>query len=1021
MSPIVPGSSGAADGVTGPRAGARKVYWLAPHPHPNDEAGSLAADTMRVQIAAPETSRRDFLKLAGFSMAGAAAACSRPPAQEAVPYLTQPADMVPGRAYLQTSTCGACQAGCGVLVRTREGRPVKLEGNPNHPLSRGGLCAVGQASTLGLYDAHRLTAPLKAGAPVQWAAADAAIAAGLATAKDKGGVRVLTGTALGPTMQAAVGRFLAAFPESKHVAWDALHGSAVLDAHARTHGLRVAPRVRLDRAEVIAAFDADFLGTWVSPVEFAAGYRDGRTLAGKHQRFSHHTQVESRVSLTGSRADQRLRATPYETRALLAGVAQRIAAKAGVPAPFAVVTLSDVLSRAADELANRLWDAKGKSVVLCGLTDVDAQSVANFANHVLGAYGTVLDLATPSRQIQGDDTAMATLLAELKDGKVGALVIIGSNPVLQHAEGAVFGAALATVPLVVNVAQRLDDTATLSQWVCPDTHVLEAWGDAEPVSGTLTLQQPAIAPLGKTRPVLESLAAWAGEARPALDQVKARWEAEVFPRMASTGMFLEFWNGALAAGCVQVPVDAPAVTPFDVAGVRFSQGAPLPEGQFALVAHPTVQMLDGAHAYNAWLHELPDPISKVTWDNVAALSVSAAARLGVRSGDLVKLASPDGRSVTLPVFVQPGQHERTVAVGIGFGSILSERFALLGPKWVNHQPSTGANGRVGTNVMPLAGRAVTITRTGGSRPLASTQEHFRLDAGEALGNAMDALPTIIRETTAASVLGGNPATGHGPAHSGGHGAEEAGEARGDLWPADHPYTGHRWGMSIDLASCTGCSACVVACQVENNIPVVGRDEVQRNREMHWIRLDRYYSGQGDDVDIAQQPMLCQHCENAPCETVCPVVATVHNDEGLNVQVYNRCIGTRFCANNCPYKVRRFNWFEHARESAVENLALSPDVTVRSRGVMEKCSMCVHRVQEAELEATHRGEPIPEGGLKTACQQSCPSTAIVFGDLNDPKSAVSQLRTDGRAYHALGELNVKPAVTYLSLVRNREEA
>ena len=1010
MSPITPGSTGAADGVSGPR----KVYWLAPHPHPHATAASPATDTMRVQIAAPETSRRDFLKLAGFSMAGAAAACSRPPVQEAVPYLTQPPDMVPGRAYLQTSTCGACQAGCGVLVRTREGRPVKLEGNPNHPLSRGGLCAVGQASTLGLYDAHRLTGPLKAGAPMPWAAADEAILAGLAAARDKGGVRLLTGTALGPTMQAAVTGFVARFPDCRHVAWDALHGSAVLDAHARTHGLRIAPRVRLERAEVIASFDADFLGTWVSPVEFAAGYRDGRSLAGEHPRFSYHAQVESRMSLTGSRADHRLRTAPHETRALLAGVAWRIGAKAGLAAPFAAVTLSDALSKAVDDLANRLWDARGKSVVLCGLTDADAQSVANFANHVLGAYGTVLDLATPSRQLQGDDAAMTTLLAELKDGKVGALVIIGSNPVLQHAEGAVFGAALANVPLVVNVAQRLDDTAKLSQWVCPDSHVLEAWGDAEPVAGVLSVQQPAIAALGKTRPALESLAIWSGEAKPALDQVKARWEAEVFPRMMSTGTFLEFWNSALSTGVVEVPVDAPAVTPFEMAGVQFSQGAMLADGQFALVAHPTVQMLDGAHAYNAWLHELPDPISKVTWDNVAALSVSAAARLGLRSGDLVKLDSADGRSVTLPVFVQPGQHERTVAVGIGFGSILSERFALLGPKWVNHQPSTGENGRVGINVMPLAGRAVTITKTGGTRPLAATQEHFRLDAGEMLGDAMDALPTIIKETTVAAVLG------HG---AGDHGAAGHGEGapHGDLWPADHPYTGHKWGMSIDLASCTGCSACVVACQVENNIPVVGRDEVQRSREMHWIRLDRYYSGQGDDVDIAQQPMLCQHCENAPCETVCPVVATVHNDEGLNVQVYNRCIGTRFCANNCPYKVRRFNWFEYAHESAIENLALSPDVTVRSRGVMEKCTMCVHRVQEAELEARHRGEPIPEGGLKTACQQSCPSTAIVFGDLNDPKSEVSQLRTDGRAYHVLGELNVKPAVTYLSLVRNREDA
>jgi Fe-S-cluster-containing dehydrogenase component/anaerobic selenocysteine-containing dehydrogenase len=988
----------------------KKIYWLAPHP----TTESLAADTMRVQIAAPEASRRDFLKLTGFSLAGVVAACSRPPVQDAIPYLNQPTNMVPGRAYIQTSSCGACQAGCGVLVRTSEGRPVKLEGNPHHPLSLGGLCAVGQASTLALYDAHRLAEPLKNGAATDWTAADEAIVAGLAAAGDKG-VRILTGAALGPTLLSAVNTFVAAFSSGKHVAWDSLHGSATLEAHGRTHGARVAPRVRLDRADVIASFEADFLGTWVSPVEFAAGYREGRRLEGEHKRFSHHTQVESRMSLTGSRADTRVRTTPDETGALLAGVATRLAVSAGASVPFSPVALSPMLSDEADRMAERLWAARGKAVVLCGIGDTDAQSVANFSNHLLGAYGTVLDLARPSRQIQGDDAAMAELLAEMANGTVGALIMIETNPVFQHVEGAAFAAALAKVPLVVSLAMRLDETASLSHWVCPDSHPLEAWGDTEPVSGIVTVQQPAIAPLGKTRPALESLAAWAGAPRSALDQVKERWEEELFPRMQSLGTFREFWDGALTTGVVEVPIEPLEVNPFDQAGVLFAQASALPEGQFAMIAHPTIQMLDGSHAYNAWLHELPDPISKVTWDNVAAVSVSAAATLNVRNGDLVRLDSADGRRATLPVFVQPGQHERTVAVGLGFGSVLSARFSDIGPKWINHRPSTGENGLVGTNVAPLIGRAVRVSKTGGTRPLASTQEHFRMDANETLGAAMDNLPTIIKETTVAALLGLHGADGgHGEAHAEGHGPGHA-----DLWPEDHKYEGRKWGMSIDLTSCTGCSACVVACQVENNIPVVGRDEVQRSREMHWLRLDRYYSGNGDDVDLAQQPMLCQHCDNAPCETVCPVAATVHNDEGLNVQVYNRCIGTRFCANNCPYKVRRFNWFEPERESPMENLALSPDVTVRSRGVMEKCSFCMHRIQEAEIEAKSRGEAIPEGGLKTACQQSCPSTAIVFGDVNDPESKVSALRTDGRAYQALGELNVKPAVTYLSLVRNRE--
>jgi molybdopterin-containing oxidoreductase family iron-sulfur binding subunit len=438
-----------------------------------------------------------------------------------------------------------------------------------------------------------------------------------------------------------------------------------------------------------------------------------------------------------------------------------------------------------------------------------------------------------------------------------------------------------------------------------------------------------------------------------------------------------------------------------------------PSSGLALVLYAKTALPDGRHAYNPWLQELPDPVTKATWDNYASIAPALAAEMGINDGEVVRLQVA-GASVELPALIQPGQHERVVAVALGYGRMVSARFATAGPKWFERRPTLGANGFVGTNAAPFLQlengtvrywrEGVTIASTGKRHPVAVTQDHNSLMAPKHLDSGDGPRP-IVQETTIEELRAGGARreSAHGV-----HGAE--------LWPDDHPFAGHRWAMAIDLNACTGCSACVIACQVENNVPVTGKDEVLRNREMHWIRIDRYYSGPPSDVEVVHQPMMCQHCEHAPCETVCPVLATVHSAEGLNQQIYNRCVGTRYCANNCPYKTRRFNWFEYSREDRLANLVLNPDVTVRSRGVMEKCSFCVQRIQDAKAEAKLQNRELLDGEIQTACQQTCPAQAIVFGDLNNPMSKVAGRMNSSRSYRVLEELNVRPSVNYLKVVR-----
>ena len=967
-----------------------------------------------------EFSRRAFLKLAGFAFTGAiAGGCERAPVQNALPMPVQAEDVIPGRSLLYASTCGGCNAGCGVLVKVRDGRPIKIEGNPNHPLSLGGLCAAGQASLLGLYDSRRLQQPLKAGEASGWITVDAEIRARLDDLRrQRKAVRFLSGTITSPTTFRAITRFLADFPDARHVVHDPFSCSAILEAHLRTHGVRALPRYHLDRAEVIVGIDADFLGTWIAPVQFAAGYQAGRYLQGPVPHLSYHVQFESRMSLTGSKADHRRCISPGETGLVMTHLAVKLARKAGLDWGGGDLQPPSVPERFLDDLAERLWNARGRCLVLCGSQMLSQQLMCNLLNHLLQNYAATLDLTHSSYQNKSNDHDLQVLLEEIRRRQVGALLVYRSNPVYDYPLGQSLTDAVRAVPLVVSFAARLDETAEKAHYVCPESHYLESWNDAEAADGVVSLYQPTIQPLGDTRSLLETLAAWLGRPRPASDQLREAWQTQMHPRSLISVSFQEFWDQALHDGFVRVRPQSLTVRPFDLAAVTPIRQAPRSAEGSHLVLYAKVGMPSGSHAYNPWLQELPDPISKITWDNYACLSPTAAAKLGVSQGDVVTLEAEQGLSLRVPVLIQPGQHDEIVAVALGYGSRLSERFADIGPPWLEARPTLGANGFVGVNAAPLLSwqdgllgytrEGVRLTKTNQRHPLACTQEHAPIRVHLPLVPAGRQVQPVIRETTLPAFIGRD--------------SEAAVQERQDLWPDDHPIEGPRWGMAIDLNACTGCSACVIACQAENNIPVVGKDEVRRHREMHWLRIDRYYSspaaGRESDIDVAHQPMLCQHCGNAPCEVVCPVLATVHSAEGLNQQVYNRCVGTRYCANNCPYKVRRFNWFDYAHDDQLQNLLLNPDVTVRSRGVMEKCTFCVQRIQDAKIEARRLGRVLADGDIQTACQQSCPTRAIVFGNLNDPRSKVSQQAGSSRAYRVLEELNVQPAVSYLTLVRNR---
>jgi molybdopterin-containing oxidoreductase family iron-sulfur binding subunit len=948
------------------------------------------------------TSRRSFIKVMGLSTTAVMAACQRAPRQKILPFTTKPDEVTPGVASWYATTCGGCAAGCGLLVKTRDGRPIKVEGNPLHPVSGGAVCAVGQASVLGLYDADRARRPRVAGQAASWAQVDAAVAAGLAAAASSGrAIRLMAPWGLGPTEEQALDGFIAAHPGARVVRFDPMgQRDAIAEAHQALYGARLVPEYRLDTAQVVVGFDADFLGTFLAPAALTRQWSTARDPA--RWPMLRHIQIEPTLSLTGGSADTRLALPPSLQIAALARLVRALVtpAAADLARPI-LASLPDTALPAdvagkIDGFARELQAAGPTGVVLCGSDEPAAQLLTALANASLdnAASTAVLDPAAAGR---ADEMGPDALAAELARGTVGALLILGGNPALVDRR---IAAALPSAAFSLSTSERLDETAALATVHAPQGHFLESWRDHRPRAGVDAMGQPCVAPLFETRAETASLLAWAGA--PADDHalLQARWRREVLHDTADAT-----WDAAVRDGVVgkPAPAAAPRLLASPDAAIALAHGAPQGpapgSGESQLVLHASVALHDGtgATANNGWLRELPDPISKVAWTNVAALSPRRAAALGLSDGDIVEVRTAAG-SIELPALAQPGLPDAVVAVAVGHGRTRAGRIAAgHGADGWTLAGTTGGRIR-------RAGIAATLRPAGRRQPLPITQTHASQE-GRALVRQADldefrrdphAGNERVREET---LPGGAPRK-----HLG-------------LWPG-HAYEGHRWGLAIDLNKCTGCAACVVSCSAENNIPIVGEVEVQRRREMHWLRIDRYYGGDLDTPEVLHQPMMCQHCENAPCETVCPVLATVHSSEGLNQQIYNRCVGTRYCANNCPTKARRFNWFDYDRGGDLARMVLNPDVVVRSRGVMEKCSMCVQRIEEARALSHREGRPLAEGDITTACQQSCPAQAITFGDANDPKSALSRQRKDDRSYSILEEINVKPQVTYMTRIKNR---
>jgi molybdopterin-containing oxidoreductase family iron-sulfur binding subunit len=917
--------------------------------------------------------------------------------QHALPLTTASDRLVPGVANWFATTCGGCPSSCSLLVKQRDGRPIKVEGNEESALFGGGTCATGQATVLSLYDEERLRGPQWKGRPISWKEIDGHVAASLQTARQKNRkIVLLSGTITSPSTRQIVADYAERFPSFQHVVYDAVSLSAMRTANQECFGRAVIPHYAFDRARVVVGLEADFLGTWLSPVEFARQFGRARPPGNPPCTY---IQCESGLSVTGGSADERVPIAPSDLGALAVAILARVARRAGAALDFAAFDPIDAAK--IDAIAERLWKSRGESLVVSGSNDVSVQIVVGAINSLLGNVGKTLDLSHPSLQRQGDDAAMAALVDDMNRGEVHTLLLYGVNPAYDYPQAERFVRGLESVALSVSFTDRHDETAEHVHALCPDHHFLESWGDAEPVSSNVSLSQPTIAPLYDTRAAPESLRRWIGIDSDHYAYLRSYWQSHVFPRQKQAETFDAFWDRCLERGTVVLaaPVAPPAsslrpvwqeAAKSVVEEYKQARAARRPD-RYELHLYESVALRDGRHANNPWLQELPDPMTKVTWGNVAAVAPALAERLELVTGDVVSIKT-ETAEIELPVVVQPGQEGRTISIAIGYG-----------------RQRVGKAGRgVGVNAYPLAtivhghkshaARSAAVKKTGRHELLARTQTHFSTE-GRAIAEEMldDEAPNA---------------------------ADDVEEPVPSLW-AERPMGDHLWGMAIDLNACIGCSACVVACQAENNVPVVGKEQVQKNRIMSWIRIDHYYAGPEGDPHSVHQPMMCQHCQNAPCETVCPVLATTTSSEGLNQQIYNRCIGTRYCANNCPYKVRKFNWYDYGDTSRfdfvlaspVSRLVLNPDVTVRTRGVMEKCSLCVQRIQLAKNTSLKTKTPLGDGDIHSACEQACPTQAIVFGDLKDPKSRVSIMSRGDRAYQVLEDLGTRPNVSYLKKVRH----
>ncbi len=922
-------------------------------------------------------SRRRFLQVMGASLALAGlSGCLSQPVEKIVPYVKAPEEVVPGQPLFFATAVALGGFAAGVLVESHMGRPTKIEGNPDHPASLGGTDALTQATILSLYDPDRSQTVTQGGQPSAWDAFVAALGAELAkqAAARGAGLRVLTETVTSPTLAAQLQALLQAYPAARWHQYEGVHRDNVVEGARLAFGEPVGVHYRLDQADVILSLDADFLNAGPGHVRYAHDFAARRRVAEGGTSMNRLYVVESTPSVTGAIADHRWPVRSSQVEEVARALAAQVGV-AGVAAPAAAAIPADWLAA----LARDLQAHRGRSLVVAGDQQPPVvHALAHALNDALGNVGRTVIYTDPVEAAPVNQTeSLRELTAAMNAGEVELLVIIGGNPVYTAPADLAFADALARVPFRVHLGLYADETAALCDWHIPQAHPLEAWGDVRAYDGTITIQQPLIAPLYGGKSAYELLSALLGDAtKTSHEIVRGYWEAQ----RGSEG-FDRFWQTTLHDGVVA----GSALPPRAVTLVaQWPAATAAPEG-LEIIFRPDPTIWDGAFANNGWLQELPKPLTKLTWDNVALVSPATAQRLRLSNEQVIELTYR-GRTLRAPAWVQPGHADEAITLFLGYGRT---RAGHVG---------TGA----GYNAYalrvadaPWFDGGLAVRATGDRYALAGTQHHFMMEGRD-----------LVRSGTLAEFQADPEFIHHGR-----HAAEAS------LYPP-HPYPGYAWGLSIDLGACIGCNACVIACQAENNIPVVGKEQVARGREMHWIRIDHYFAGDLDRPEVYHQPVPCMHCENAPCEPVCPVAATVHSPEGLNEMTYNRCVGTRYCANNCPYKVRRFNFLQFT-DYHTESLKLlnNPDVTVRARGVMEKCTYCVQRINVARIAAEQAGRTIADGEVVTACQQTCPTQAIVFGNINDPNSRIARRRASPLNYALLEELNTHPRTTYLARLRN----
>ena len=941
-------------------------------------------------------SRRNFIALMSASMAlgGLLGGCRRP-VEKIIPYVTPPEEIIPGVANRYATTMPFGNSAYGLIVENHEGRPTKIEGNPDHPSTMGMSNVLLQASILGLYDPDRSKAVLHGGNEAEWAEFVEFWNGRYAKfSNNKGeGLAVLSEPFSSPTLARLAGQFKRKFPKAKWVAYEPVGNENIYEGVKIASGQALRPVYHYNKAKVILSLDSDFLFGETENITAAKGYADGRRLKSEKDDMNRLYMVESGFSVTGGMADHRMRLRGKLVGSFAAALIRELGAQGvkidGIFPDISFFTAPEFDRKWIKALAKDLINNKGNCLIVAGNRQPAGVHAMVYAiNYALENQHNTVEYYALDESLTSSRDEFSSLTNDMKEGRVDTLVILGGNPIYDSYSDLGFGSAMKKVENTIHLGSHVDETSKEANWHIPQTHYLENWGDAVSARGIKSVIQPMIAPLYEGHSVYELVNLIAmGEDRSGYEIVRETWGGIIksdfekrWNRVLHDGLYndekLSAKKASLNSGSIQNHLKKNTSSYHAVLGDDI-------EITFAV----STALYDGRYANNGWLQELPDPITKLTWDNAALMSHNTANKLDVNNEDLIEIEYR-GNMIEAPVWVVPGHADNAITLTMGYGRSSCGRIG----------DGVGYNAYLLRNSnAPSFDTDVDISKTGRKYKLANTQDH----------SSMEGRP-IVREATLEEYRDHPefaPAMVEHPPLK-------------NLW-TEHSYEeGYQWGMTIDLNSCIGCNACTIACQSENNIPIVGKDQVSRGREMHWIRLDRYFTGDVENPEMVHQPVACQHCENAPCEQVCPVAATVHDKEGLNTMVYNRCVGTRYCSNNCPYKVRRFNFLNFTGETPESmKMAQNPDVTVRSRGVMEKCTFCVQRISEGKIKAKAEGRDVADGEIVTACQQSCPTNAIVFGNINDPQSEVSKVKSRNRNYELLKELNVRPRTSFLARVRN----